>query len=87
MEPLLKDGCDRGDIRVLGAVAALAALRMRKKAYTLDDSPASFKAGDMSVSFSPAQALREAEAEYSQAIEALAPLMKDSSFFFGQVKI
>ena len=84
--PLLKPGADTGDIRVTGAAAALAALRAARRENFASDTPSSFRAGDVSVTFSSVTA-QTAENEYRQAIAALSPLLIDSGFYFGQVKI
>ena len=87
LEPLLKEGCQDDDIRVLGAAAAKANLRLWSRVLYSDDSVASFRAGDIAVSFSPQTMVNMAESEYNQAISALSPLLRDDGFSFRQVKI
>jgi hypothetical protein len=84
--PLLKEGCEN-DIRVLGAAAAKANLRLWSKALYSDEQVCSFRAGDIALTFSPRAAYNMAESEYNQAISALAPLLRDDGFSFRQVKI
>lgn len=52
-----------------------------------DEGVTSFKAGDVTVSISPAALAEQAEKEKTKAILAAAPLLKDDDFLFRQVSI
>lgn len=84
---MLLDGTDPADIRALGAAAALALLRYTRRQALTGGEVSSFRAGDISITTSPASALAAAREEYASATALLAPLIKDGSFYFGQVKI
>lgn len=84
---MLSPDADPTDIRALGAAAALALLRYTRRQALAGGEVSSFRAGDISITASQATALTAAREEYSSAFAALAPLIKDGSFYFGQVKI
>ena len=87
VDTLLKDGVDSRDPRVLGACAALANYRLRLRAFYTDDEVSSFRAGDVTVSYTPEALAEAAKAEYKEAFGSITPLMKDTDFSFRTVRI
>ncbi len=73
------------DPRVVNAAVYLSYYRLLLRNAAQDDTPTSFKAGDVTVSQSPALALSQAAALRDEAIIAAAPLLRDMDFVFRQV--
>lgn len=87
LSAMMKKDADPGDIRLLGAAAASANSRLMTRALFGNQSISSFKAGDVSVSLSDSEASIAAEKEKEEAMLRALPLLKDNSFYFGQVRI
>jgi len=81
----LKKADSAKDPRVVNAAVYLSYYRLLLINAAQDDMPASFKAGDVTVSQSPALALENAAALRDEAIIAAAPLLNDMDFVFRQV--
>ena len=85
-EPLLRNGADPGDARILMLAAAVLRHRYLIREAGGNEGVTSFKAGDVGVSFSSGAALKDSLAEIERLKTAAAPLLRDDSFYFGQVK-
>lgn len=81
----LENPKNASDQRVIDAAVYLSCYRLLLRNAAQDDTPTSFKAGDVTVSQSPALALEKAAALRDEAIIAAAPLLKDMDFVFRQV--
>ncbi|MBR2869372.1 MAG: hypothetical protein IKB88_09985 [Clostridia bacterium] len=83
----VKPNADCSDIRLINAAAAMANHRLCVKKLHSDEGVTSFKAGDVTVSISPAALAENAEKEKTRAIIAALPLLRDEEFLFRQVSI
>lgn len=83
----LRDDADENDMRIAEAAAGLAYYRLMLRAAASDSAVESFRAGDVTVTRSPAAVLEIAAKIRNEALAGAAPLIKDDNFFFGQVEI
>ena len=83
----VKPNADCSDIRLINAAASMANYRLCLKRMYTDEGVTSFKAGDVTVSISPAALTEQAEKDKTRAILAAAPLLRDDDFLFRQVSI
>ena len=83
----VKPNADCSDIRLINAAAAMANHRFCIRKLHSDEGVTSFKAGDVTVSVSPAALTENAEKEKTRAIIAALPLLRDEEFLFRQVSI
>ncbi len=81
----LRDGADRGDIRIANAAAAIVSYRLSLRSVADSDSVTTFKAGDVSITRSAEAVMQVAREEKTAAMIALLPLLRDSEFIFMQV--
>lgn len=81
----LKKAESSNDPRVINAAVYLSYYRLLLRNAAQDDTPASFKAGDVTISQSPALALKKASVLRDESIIAAAPLLEDMDFVFRQV--
>lgn len=81
----LKKAESSNDPRVINAAVYLSYYRLLLRNAVQDDTPASFKAGDVTISQSPALALEKASVLRDESIIAAAPLLEDMDFVFRQV--
>ncbi len=87
LEIRLKSGADCSDIRLINAAAAAANYRLCVKRLNSDEGVTSFKAGDVTVSVSPAALAERAEKEKNTAMLLALPLLNDDEFVFRQVSL
>ena len=85
--PRIKKNASHSDIRLINLAAAMVNYRLCIKNMHSADGLTSFKAGDVTLSVSPAAALECAEKEKHSAMMAALPLLNDDEFFFGQVAV
>ncbi len=83
----LREGADENDSRIASAAAALAFYRITIRNAADSQGTTSFKAGDVTVSRTPAAAVELAVTVRDEAFAAAADLIEDSSFVFRQVGI
>ncbi len=83
----VKRTADCSDVRLVNAAAAMVNYRLCIKKLHSDGGVTSFKAGDVTVSISPAALAEQAEKDKTAAILAAAPLLRDDDFLFRQVSI
>ena len=83
LEIRLKSGADCSDIRLINA----ANYRLCVKRLNSDEGVTSFKAGDVTVSVSPAALAERAEKEKNTAMLLALPLLNDDEFVFRQVSL
>lgn len=83
----LKPNADCADIRILNAASAMVNYRLCMRKMCGEDGVTSFKAGDVTVSISPAALIERAEKEKSEAMIAALPLLNDDEFVFRQVSV
>ncbi len=83
----LRKGADENDIRIAQAASALAFYRLAVRQLADSGGTTSFKAGDVTVSQSPAATLETAVAVRDEALANAADLIEDRSFVFRQVGI
>ncbi len=83
----LREGADENDSRIASAAAALAFYRIAIRNAVDSQGTTSFKAGDVTVSRTPAAAVELAVAVRDEAFAAAADLIEDSSFVFRQVGV
>lgn len=83
----LREGADENDSRIASCAAALAFYRIAIRNAVDSQGTTSFKAGDVTVSRSPAAAVELAVAVRDEAFAAAADLIEDSSFVFRQVGV
>ena len=83
----VKANADCSDVRLINAAAAMANHRLCIRKLHSDEAVTSFKAGDVTVSVSPAALTENAEKEKTRAIIAALPLLRDEEFLFRQVSI
>lgn len=81
----LRKNADPDDPRVAQAAAALAGYRLALRNAADSDGNVSFKAGDVTVTRSPASMIEYAAKMRDEAIIQAADLLTDSSFVFRQV--
>ena len=83
----LRTNADPNDLRIAQAAAGLAYYRTVLREVSDSDGTTSFKAGDATVSRSPATAVELAVAVRDEAFAAAADLIEDQSFVFRQVGV
>lgn len=83
----LKPKAEHSDIRLINLAAAMVNYRLCMRNIHSAEGVTSFKAGDVTVSVSPAAMVEQAEKEKAAATVAAIPLLKDDGFFFGQVSV
>lgn len=83
----VKLNADCSDIRLINAAASMVNYRLCLKKMHSGEGVTSFKAGDVTVSISPAALAEQAENDKTRAILAAAPLLRDDEFLFRQVSI
>ncbi len=81
----LRKNADPDDPRVAQAAAALACYRLALRNVADSDGNVSFKAGDVTVTRTPAAMIEYAAKMRDDAIVQAADLLTDSSFVFRQV--
>lgn len=81
----LREGADENDPRLAQAAAGLAYYRIALRNAADGEGATSFKAGDVTVTRSPAAALQLAVAVRDEAIADAADLLTDRDFIFRQV--
>lgn len=87
LSAITKPDTDPNDIRLVSAAAAMANYRLNAKGFYSENGISSFKAGDVAISVSGAEAIACAKADRDDAIQRALPLLRDSGFFFGQVTV
>ncbi|MEE1010912.1 MAG: hypothetical protein U0L11_02635 [Acutalibacteraceae bacterium] len=85
--PRIKNGAEHSDIRLINLAAAMVNHRLCVRSIHSDEGITSFKAGDVTISISPAALVEQAEKEKAQAMMTALPLLKNDGFFFGQVTV
>lgn len=83
----LREGADENDSRIASCAAALAFYRITIRNAVDSQGTTSFKAGDVTVSRSPAAAIELAVTVRDEAFAAAADLIEDTSFVFRQVGV
>lgn len=83
----LKEGTDKDDPRIAQAAAGLAYYRKVIREATDSEGTTSFKAGDVTVTRTPAAMLEIACSVRDEAILQAAELFEDCGFVFRQVDI
>ncbi len=83
----LKKGADEDDLRLAQAAAGLAFYRMTLRNAADGDGAISFKAGDVTVTRSPAASMELAVSVRDEALAQAADLLEDRDFIFRQVGI
>lgn len=83
----LREGADENDSRIAAAAAALAFYRLTIRNSADSHGTTSFKAGDVTVSRTPAAAVELAVKIRDEAFADAADLIEDRSFVFRQVGI
>ena len=83
----LRETADPDDPRVAQVAAALACYRLALRSVADSDGSVSFKAGDVTVTRSPAAMIEYAAKMRDDAFIQAADLLTDSSFVFRQVGI
>lgn len=81
----LKSDADKDDPRIAQVAAALACYRFTLRNCVDSDASVSFKAGDVTVTRTPAAMVEFAAAMRDEAVIQAADLMTDNSFVFRQV--
>ncbi len=81
----LKEGADENDFRLAQAAAGLAFYRLALRNAADGQGTTSFKAGDVTVTHSPAASIQLAVCVRDEAIAAAADLLTDRDFIFRQV--
>lgn len=81
----LKSNADPNDPRIAQAAAALACYRLAVRNAAENGDKVSFKAGDVTVSRTPATTVEFADAIRNEAFLQAAELLKDNNFIFRQV--
>ena len=85
--PTISPKAEHSDIRLINLAAAMVNYRLCVRNMNTAEGVTSFKAGDVTVSVSPSAIIEQAEKEKTAAMVAALPLLKDESFFFGQVSV
>lgn len=81
----LRENADPDDIRIAQAAAALTFYRIVMRNAADGEGLSSFKAGDVTVTHSPAASIEIAVRLRDEALAAAADLIKDDNFLFRQV--
>lgn len=81
----LRTPADANDLRVAKAAAGLAFYRFALRQLADGNGATSFKAGDVTVSRSPAATLEFAERVRDESLAQAADLLADTDFLFRQV--
>ncbi|MBQ6264056.1 MAG: hypothetical protein IJK60_01240 [Clostridia bacterium] len=87
ISPLVREGADPDDIRLLNLAAATARCVLTEREAAHEGSAVSFRAGDVAVSTDFAAVIKRAQEDRKRRFESALPLLKDSGFCFTQVKI
>ena len=87
ISPLVKEGADTGDIRLLNLAAATARCVILGRECEKDGALVSFRAGDVAVNADYSAVMKRALDEKKRRYEAALPLLSDSGFCFLQVKV
>lgn len=83
----LRKGADENDLRLAQAAAGLAFYRLTLRSAADGDGATSFKAGDVTVTRSPAAGMELAVAVRDEALAQAADLLTDRDFMFRQVDV
>lgn len=83
----LRSGADENDIRLAQAAAGLAFYRLMLRTSADGSNATSFKAGDVTVTRSPAASMELAVSVRDEALAAVADLLEDRDFIFRQVDV
>ena len=83
----LREGADENDSRIALCAAALTFYRIAIRNAADSQGTTSFKAGDVTVSRSPAAAIELAVKVRDEAFAAAADLIEDTGFVFRQVGV
>lgn len=83
----LRNGADENDLRLAQAAAGLAFYRMALRHAADGEGTTGFKAGDVTVTRSPAASVEIAVRVRDEAIANAADLLEDRDFIFRQVGI
>lgn len=83
----LREGADEDDCRIASCAAALAFYRIAIRNAVDSQGTTSFKAGDVTVSRSPAAEIELAVKVRDEVFAAAADLIEDTSFLFRQVGV
>ena len=83
----LRDGISMEDGRIARAAAGIAFYTLAVRRVSVDDGVTSFKAGDVSIGRSSAQALAFARSVRDEALADASPVLRDEGFVFRQVKV
>ena len=83
----LRNGADKNDTRIAQAAAGLAFYRMMLRNAAEGSNATSFKAGDVTVTRSPAAGMELAIAVRDEAFACAADLLEDRNFIFRQVDV
>ncbi|MBR3621456.1 MAG: hypothetical protein IKN56_08080 [Clostridia bacterium] len=86
IEAGMKKNADPSDSRIIALAAAMLFYRYVIRETAADDGVASFRAGDVAVTLSGGERLKNSLSEIEKAQIAAAPLLNDEKFYFGQVK-
>ena len=87
ISPLVKEGADTGDIRLLNLAAATVRCVIVCRECEKDGALVSFRAGDVAVNTDYSAAVKRALDEKKRRYEAAVPLLCDRGFCFMQVKV
>ena len=87
LSPLVREGADFSDIRLLNLAASLVRYALTVRESEGEGSLVTFKAGDVAVGTDANARLKRALDEKNLRYEAALPLLKDSGFCFMQVRI
>ena len=87
ISPLVKEGADMNDIRLLNLAAATVRCVLAEREGAKEGSLVSFRAGDVAVGTDCSAVIKRALDEKKRRCEAALPLLDDSGFCFMQVKI
>ncbi|MBO4893474.1 MAG: hypothetical protein J5562_00990 [Clostridia bacterium] len=87
ISPCVRENADPDDARLISLAAACVLRALAVRRGQGEAGLSEFKAGDVSVKRDFQKALSFAEEEHRLKLVAALPLLKDTSFYFGQVKI
>lgn len=83
----LRSGADENDIRLAQAAAGLAFYRLMLRNAADGSNATSFKAGDVTVTRSPAASMELVVSVRDEALAAVTDLLEDRDFIFRQVDV
>lgn len=83
----LREGADENDSRLAQAAAGLAFYRLTLRNAADGEGATSFKAGDVTVTRSPAASIELAVSVRDESLAQAADLLEDRDFIFRQVDI